>query len=304
MHGTQLRSLVLYLNFHGSVWQHKLKLAGITRFAATREWRVVTVPPERSRPEDLAATLSRLRPDGCIVELSIPNPEGDLTPRRFGKTPVVFIDPHSRAWHGGTCVTCDNSAVAEVAFATLAAGLPPAYAVVPYKWRRAWNDERVHAFRALCRRGGAPCSVFPAKEDEALEDRLFRRAQWAATLPLHVAVFAANDRTAGEVARAFRAASRPFPRSATLLGVDGTTTVAGEDGPLISSVRLDFERMGFVAARALGEKMAGRQAAAPGTTSRNLLISPLMVDRRESTQGHGRRGRYNGSKHSAGGIMS
>ena len=283
--------MILYLNFYGTVWQHKLKLAGIERFAATREWRVVTVPPEKSKPEDLAAVLSRLRPDGCIVELSIPNPGGDLLPRLFGTTPVVFLDPHRRGWHGAPCVTCDNAAVAKVAFDALAAGLPPAYAVVPYRWRRHWNDERVTTFRALCRRAGAACTLFPAKEDEEIEDRLERMTRWAATLPPHVAVFAANDRTAGEVARALRAVSRPFPRTATLLGVDGTTTIAGEDGPRISSVRLDFERMGFVAARALGEKMAG-VSAARGLRADPLTISPLMVDRRESTRGHGRRGRY------------
>jgi len=277
--GESRENCILYFGYQAEGWNHECKLAGIRRFAAARGWRVVPIPLERSHALDAAVLLRQLRPVGCLVEQSFPQATSGLTPRIFGKTPVVYIDPALRRNRGAPSVVCDDSAVARAAFNALSAGMPPCYAVASYRRQRQWARSRVAEFRNLCREAGKPCFVLPERPGEEGDDnpsRAARLARWAASLPQHVAVFAVNDFTAGEMARAFRAVLRTIPRSATLIGVDGNSSLAGDDGPRISSVKLDFERMGFVAARALAEHTAGK-------------IGPLMVEHRESTRGRGRR---------------
>jgi LacI family transcriptional regulator len=107
--------------------------------------------------------------------------------------------------------------------------------------------------------------------------RARRLAAWVATLPHGCAIFAVNDETAAEVAAAARATYRPIPRELTLLGVDNDPAICESSHPTVSSIQLDFERMGYVAAKMLGEMTP------------HVAIGPLLAVRRDSTRGSGRR---------------
>ena len=64
--------------------------------------------------------------------------------------------------------------------------------------------------------------------------------------------FHSNDLAAAEVAKALAAAGRSLPRSATLVGVDAAEIPAdGLPSSTISSVKLDFELSGYLAAKAI-----------------------------------------------------
>ena len=89
-----------------------------------------------------------------------------------------------------------------------------------------------------------------------------------------------SDETAVLVAGAAHAARRNIPRSLALLSVDNFTELCETVDPPVSSIQLDFERMGFVAARALEE------------TPQSDVIGPLLVVRRKSTGGRGRQEPY------------
>ena len=278
-------SVVFYFDFNGRHNQHQRKLEGIRRYAKAHAWRVLPLSPEESKPADVRALLARHPPVGCIVECSLLYE--DLPPALFGKTPVVYLDPQERMpRRAAPAVVCDDRAVARAAFRELSSGLPPSYAVVTYRMPRQWARERVSAFCALCRRARRDCHVFPERDEaeEGVAARAERLARWAETLPRNCAVFAVNDYTAGEMARAFRVAARPVPRSATIVGVDGDHAIAGDDGPRLSSVKLDFEQAGFIAARLLdGIVSGGAGAKAPIAD-----FEPLLVLRRDSTRGRGR----------------
>jgi AraC-like DNA-binding protein len=161
---------------------------------------------------------------------------------------------------------------------------------------------------------------------------------WVAALPPHCAVFAVNDCCARCAAKAMAAAGRPFPRTVTLVGADGTAAPSNdrELAETVSSVRLDFELAGYLAAKALcafaanegrrstqneesrkreikGAAYAANEmspycgAAAssfggnttlhcgnaapslPPQEAPSLVFPPLIVERRKSTRGHGRR---------------
>lgn len=234
-------------------------------------------------PLDSAALrreISALDPAGCVVDCSIP--EYVPPPGVFGNRPVVWLDnadPLRR--RGAVTIGHDNMAIASAAFRELSSSLPSAYAVSPYHFRRKWSEERTNAFIKLCRTAGKRCYVFDQHYDDDIAERRPRRAAWAASLPDRVAVFAVNDFEAREMARAFADARRSVPRSATIVGVDGFDTIPYDEyvpSATVSSVKLDYEQLGFMAARAVAE--AGHAFS--------LRIGPLMVVRRQSTSGRGR----------------
>ena len=276
---------ILYLERYDDADNHRRKLAGVMRFARTRKWEVEAIPAARWSPAGLPALLRRLRPAGCIVECL--DAAGMPSPARFGKTPAVWLDPPEKLrWRGAPAVVCDNAAVARFAFRELAAGLPSCFAAVPSHRLQRWSEERIAAFRALCAEAGAPCHVFEGRtvrrgRPEDLERRRARLAAWLSTLPARCAVFAANDYSARDVALAARSVARSIPRELSLLGVDGVPDESG-DGTIrrLSSVRMDFELAGYLAARLLASLPVAGTAAAFG---------PLCVLRGDSTRGRGRR---------------
>ena len=239
----------------------------ILYLARTRKWEVEAVPAARWSPTGLPALLRRLRPAGCIVECL--DAAGMPAPARFGRTPAVWLDPPEKLrWRGAPAVVCDNAAVARFAFRELAAGLPSCFAAVPSHRLQRWSEERIAAFRALCAEAGAPCHVFEGRtvrrgRPEDLERRRARLAAWLSTLPARCAVFAANDYSARDVALAARSVARSIPRELSLLGVDGMPDESG-DATIrrLSSVRMDFELAGYLAARLLAEANDGGGFAA------------------------------------------
>ena len=325
---------ILYIGFDPNfALLRRRRLAGIRRFAKAQGWNVATLSPEEASPGRVRRELKRLRPIGCIAECWMSRHE--LPPNLFGAVPVVYFNPmERRKWRGAASVGCDEAAVARTAFDELSAGLPPAYAAVDDgpPGGGLWARERIAAFRELCRKSGRDCAVFPERDGEEAGERSARLAAWAATLPPHCAVFAVNDLAAAEVAKAFAVAGIPVPRSATLIGVDAAEIPAdGLPASTISSVKLDFELSGYLAAKSLlardscltrrrrdaereqtdlltpnGVHDAGNVSRVSGEPIRVMnqeysalsapprgktipVFGPLLVERRKSTRGRGRR---------------
>ncbi len=263
-------------------------LGGIRRFARTHGIPVEICNGLGVRAETILDILARFRPGGCIFECG----GFPILPAAFGDVPVVYIEaPDGPGWRTADSVDSDDDAVAELAFRELAKSHPPLFAAVPFIRSAGWSVRRVRAFRAVCSKAGAKCLVFRncAGEDGAAWSA--RLGAWAASLPPHAAVFAVNDPTAWDVERALAAAGKTLPRMATLVGVDAVGKRWDFRSDAISSVQLDFELCGYLAAKALAGKMEGGVAggrAALDHAPRRILFSPLLVERRRSTMGRGR----------------
>ena len=256
------------------------EVAGVRRFAAARGWTVR--PVAATTPEAVRDAIRRIRPMGCIVNLS--NDRRDLPPSLFRGLPLVYVHPpHAMRRRGVPFVARDNEAVARFAFRELAAGRPDAFAFVGSRYNRAWSRERERAFRALAAAAGKPCAVFPPRPAESDAARAARLVAFAASLPRHSAVFCASDETADGFLDACRASRRAVPRDLIVVGADNVAALCDSLRPPLTSVQVDSERTGYVAARTLAAAAAGR--AAPDV----VLIAPLLVARRESTRGRGRR---------------
>ena len=277
------------------------------RYAASRGWRVETLEHSVCSPAALRDALSRLHPVGCAAECWCP--ETALRPALFGRVPVVYFSPPDRpGWRNACGVVCDEAAVARMAFEELSAGNPSSYAVLSCWKKERWVRERIDVFRECCRKAGAECRVayFTARSAAECPMRFQRMVPWAAALPPHCAVFAVNDCCARCAAKALTIAGRTFPRTATLVGADGVEPPLRdrELAATVSSVRLDFEFAGYLAAKGIGEAVSRRDAeeaesqrnkgktrasAISAATRETATFPPLLVDRRKSTRGYSRR---------------
>lgn len=291
-----MAATILYLDTIPGERIQNMTLAGIRRYAAARGWDAVAVPREESRPAAIPALLAARKPvAGCVVECS--DGRRDLPPRLFGKVPVVYLHAAPSLYGGrGLRVNADNAAIATAAFRELSVGRPDAFAAVAfagYIGKREWSTARERAFAALAAKSGKPFFHFPRKRETA-ERRQNRLAAWISALPGHTAVFAVNDLTAAEVAATARAAHRSIPRGLILLGVDNDAAMCESSPTTLSSIQIDHERSGYIAAKMLGDVLAAKNAekrnsAALASTNGSATVGPLLIVRRESTRGSGRR---------------
>lgn len=271
--------VILYLNAAPHDFIHGMKLAGIRRYAAVRGWEVVAIPPRKFNPKIIVALLAAHRPvTGVIVEAT--DDKAPPHPSLFGTIPVVYLHPPPEFRDGRIAyVATDNEAVARAAFRELSAHRPAAYAVAGYRLQTEWSATRMRVFAELAAKAHVPCSIFDAHEMKA-DPRTAKGAaaltRWVAELPRHTAIFAVNDGTAGGVVAAAHAANRLIPRELALCSVDNMTWLCEKLRPSLTSIPIDFERAGFLAA-----KMLGRRGSA--------TVGPLMAVWRESTGGSGRR---------------
>ena len=295
---------VLYLHPIKNPDMHRRFLAGMRRFAQTAGWEV---EPVFSEGLSTAALRARVRETGAIGYVLASGQPDLYRPTGSLGVPVVLVDPcdKDRGRRDGA-ILCDNAAIARMAFRELSSGHPPSFAAVSY-WdnTQRWAKERIEAFCSLCAEAGCECAVFRQTRLEAPEKRMARVAEWGEGLPNNVAIFAANDFTAVETAIALRSRHRLIPRTATLVGVDGSPErhdIPPSPVP-ITSVDVNFESAGFLAARTLSAILAkstsAKLAAAPRRANSanhvfptTALFGPLMVERRESTRGRGRREQF------------
>ena len=276
--------VILYLNAsHARDRSFQMTIAGIRRYAEARGWRVEADWAEEPwRPSVRAILKSHAPVVGCVVESGGTYP---IPPETFGGVPAVCL--HAPSIQGGDRVvriSTDNEAVASAAFRELSVGRPAAFAVVGESIAVEWSFVRERVFSTLAVEAGLPCLAFPWR-NESPEVRARRLAAWVAALPRHTAVFAVNDVIATETIAAARVAGRSIPRELTLLGVDNRTNLCETSKPTISSIQIDFERAGYVAARTIGEMAAGKGVM----RDKDATIGPLLAIRRESTGGWGRR---------------
>ena len=289
---------VLYLSRDGESFSHFGKMAGIVRYCSSRGWVAESVIRQGFSAEILSGILRRHRPIGCIVDGVATHV--NLPPRLFGGIPVTYIGYRREEVGNLPNFIFDANAIAKMAFRELAAGMPECYAVVGQPHSMPWSRLRTRAFRDVVRAAGAECLVFQpmtrptAEMIDSFDERL---AAWIAGLPEHCAVFAVSDVVAIHVERAARAALRDIPRSLTLVSVDNIEELCETADPPISSIQLDFERMGFLAATALGDEIAGgtrfRTANADAWTRiLPIFVEPFLIVRRKSTSGGGRHEKF------------
>ncbi len=258
---------------------HRAKFAGMSRYAEARGWSVSAATWSRKMRRKVESMLRRERPAGCIVECS-----GSLgpwlSPELFAGIPAVWLDCREGVFDPGVpTVVCDQDAVVRLAFGELRSLRPDALGVVSYREARFWSKPRADTFRALAAEARSPCHSFahcihPSSADAA------RLKAWLASLPRRTALFCVNDNLAAAVLAAAADAGLSVPRDLLAIGVDNRDATEPDASIGVSSVQIDFERAGYLAARTLDAVMHGADVDPGG-----ISFGPSMVVRRRSTGG-------------------
>jgi len=102
---------------------------------------------------------------------------------------------------------------------------------------------------------------------------------WLRSLPKPAAVFAANDLAAKRIATFTRAAGMTIPRDCNVIGCDNDILICQGTTPRLTSIKPNFEQVGWESARALDRLLRGR--AVPKVT----VVEGCEIVTRESTAG-------------------
>ena len=270
--------------------------AGVRRYAASRHWDVRFQSWKKEEARSLRETVDFGHPLGFVVECG----DGPLPIADYGDAPAVFVNcPTKPRVRRFTAIPIDHDAIGRAAFRELSSCRPSAYAVVgPRYVRDSWPTIRARAFRTAVAEAGAKCHVFAFKDPKCKNSgaEIERLSSWLLRLPRRTAIFAVNDVRAAEVVEAARKARLRIPQDLTLLGVDNDPSICESSKPPLSSIQVDFENAGYIAAKTLGNILAAKcgkgnsaSSASFAAENKSVAIGPLLAVRRESTRGFGRR---------------
>jgi LacI family transcriptional regulator len=257
----------------------RAELRGVEMAAAGAGWALETIDPAQTGP-DLTPFAPLLdKADGVIVRLHqyLASACGLVRPQ----IPVVLIDGlHERA---NAIVSCDNASVVDNAAKELLALGRRCHVFVPMPKARRWTARRGRTFIAKIRAAGREAFVYEPKTEWGWSEERDALAKWLAALPRPMAVFAGNDMLAKFTLDACRDAGLEVPGDVAILGVNDDETLCLSTRPTLSSIRVDSEGGGRMAAELLGSLM-NRGAARPRKTVPHLHYRTLGVARRGSTR--------------------
>ncbi len=147
----------------------------------------------------------------------------------------------------------------------------------------AWASRRLNGFQQeVAGLGSFSSAFFPRNTGSlaAYEKDQARLGTWLAGLPKPVGLMACSDRHAQRVLDACRTKGLSVPEDIAVIGVDNDEQTCRLATPPLSSVIDNPRKIGFEAARMLGEIMAG---GTPRKQPSTLAIPPVGIATRQST---------------------
>ena len=240
-------------------------LRGVTSAAERLGWSLETVDFDFIRKDWTPYRSLLARADGAIVRPGDALADGTLAALGI---PIVAIDHLDPDWSPAiprrspgkgpwASVCIDTEALVAAAADELLATGRKCFAFVPMPRANPWSKVRGRLFKARIRDAGCIARLYePVTEWNWAEERE-SLSRWFARLPRPFGVFAANDMLAKFALDACRAAGLDVPRDAAIVGADDDPTFCLTARPNLSSVRIDFEESGRLAAGTL-DSLFGR----------------------------------------------
>ena len=148
--------------------------------------------------------------------------------------------------------------------------------------RALWSKIRRSAFVDILQRAGHTCHVYsPISRRRFLESWEGGQqdlAEWLQDLPKPLGVFAAHDLRGLCVLDACRRIGILVPEQVAVIGVDNDETLCNLADPPLSSIKINFELIGYEAAALLDALMKKKKPP-----KKPIAVSPLSVVTRRST---------------------
>ena len=218
------------------------KFNGVRRFASMMGWNAMrrkTTPGLRQ----ISNMIKTTKPIGCIVNAV--RFHDHIPPNVFKSIPVVYLDTNPDIFERRTHVVFHDSFHTGILAAKelLALRLKQFY-YIPYKTPSFWCDHRWRGF-----------SKTISTERFPVERLLLRPTQRSFSIPPSSGVMTANDEMAEILLSQLKDAGCHIPRDVVVISADDSE-IARLNG--ITSIRIDFEHGGYIAAEMLAAIIEGR----------------------------------------------
>ena len=247
-------------------------VTGISRFGNSQGgWRFYQVPQEVYNKVDymsnVISMVQNLKIDAIFGQW-----HGIDVARAKQLGIPIFLYQRQEKIFDFPIVRCDNEAVGKMA-ADYLTGLGIGNITFCGIKGVVWSSERMEAFRASI--GGPIIGEYLSNDEET--DWLSLR-DWLVKLPKPVAIFACNDVMAKTLIEVCLSSGMKVPQEVAVLGVDDDSFICNITTPTISTVKLDFEGIGYK----VGSKI--EQAILSGEYEESVILhEPVRIIEREST---------------------
>jgi LacI family transcriptional regulator len=155
------------------------------------------------------------------------------------------------------------------------------------RYMRTANDvtaRRGRGFERALKDRGFNCLIaelpLPTHEDLLTHRHHPMLIAWLQSLPKPIGIMAADDMLANDLAAACHAANIGVPDHIAIIGVNNDDLLCESAWPPISSVEVDFSRMGYLAAKTLDRLLSGEKL---GADEHRVELPPIRVHQRMST---------------------
>jgi LacI family transcriptional regulator len=146
-----------------------------------------------------------------------------------------------------------------------------------------WSRERANHFLRIGQKAGYEVFAYEVFKGRHNKTGQWSREQkdllkWLQRLPKPIGLMVCDDELAEEVLDLCKLGKINVPNEIAVLGVDNDETVCCWHSPQLSSVRLNFEKAGYEAAKILHEISQGKKVR-----EKQIYIEPIDVIARQST---------------------
>ena len=257
-------------------------LTGVFRYANKRGWNIHILQNASELTPEIVRSAERDRTDGFIIGI---RPDNKSVVRMIAKStvPIVSIDiPEYCRRPNSVLVRNDDRAIGMLgAQHFLSLGNFNSFGFVPDMRNRIWSSDRLAGFTEQLAKYRRVTHVFASPLQDNDSDRTADRTalvKWLKELPKPASVMVAWDTRAMDVMNACRTAHLKIPEQIAILGVDDDELLCENASPPLSSIKPDFNNVGFRAAEAL-DSLMNRQ---PSTSV--IFCDPIAVTERESAK--------------------
>ncbi|MBQ9463485.1 MAG: DNA-binding transcriptional regulator [Bacteroidales bacterium] len=255
-------------------------LRGVMQYAEqTEPWVVCKMPPAYKHKVGLDGVVEWAKQWKADVVIGQFDPQDDVTVfRREGI--VAMAQDYIKKFDSIPNITADYDQTGEiVARRFLSRGFKN-FAFFGYR-DVCWSDERCNGFRKRINEAGFgdSFSLYNEQRIDALwAYDLPMLQEWLQSLPKPVAIMACDDNQGSILIQACNSFGIKIPGEVAIMGVDNDEVLCNMSNPALTSVNIDIEGGGYIAA-----KMAERMTKDPSYLGEDVILRPLSIVPRMSS---------------------
>jgi LacI family transcriptional regulator len=252
-------------------------LRGVEKYmSAFTEWQVFVKPPDYLPSNSFAPEpwIEMDDVDGFLIY----DPSDGPNIRKIDK-PKVILCTQTEVFPGISTIVTGSQQIAQYAAEYLLDRGFRHFAFCGFKGI-PWSEKRFESFvKTLEENGIDTVHRFTSSISKSSRRKTERNeiAEWLKELPKPLCVFACNDDRAVYVLEACKIAGLSVPQEVAILGVDNDELVCKLSSPPLSSIELNFEKIGFIAAQHLDELNQNK------SQTKVISVEPIEVVTRQST---------------------